>query len=195
MGKGHSGILGNEEANELAGEGALKEIFDELDLKIENKFNMTGAQLSKITQALVYEGIKEQQKQPKGRSGTDARLEITRYAAEEMFGQAPPLDETIWKAIQHQDLSRSIRGFFWRATHNAYKIGSYWSKCKDMEQRAWCYKCSQKENQPVTESLDHILLECCEPEGEIIWELAEKMWRKKMPIWPQLRKDLKMARY
>ncbi|KZP23145.1 hypothetical protein FIBSPDRAFT_952218 [Athelia psychrophila] len=89
-----TGILGNKEADKLEGEGTLREIFSELDLRIKNKFNITGGQLSKMTQAIVYQGIKENKEPPKPRTGTNSRLDITRYTVEEMFGQAP-LNEAI----------------------------------------------------------------------------------------------------
>lgn len=55
--KGHNGLHGNEQADKLAKEGANKPIADELDLSIPDDFNLQGAKLSTITQALAYKGI------------------------------------------------------------------------------------------------------------------------------------------
>lgn len=108
--KGHSGDQGNEGANTLAGEGVRAPDFSDLDLTISEKFDLTGAQLSTLTQALAYEGIREKKEAPT-RRGTIARLDITRHTVNEPFGKMPS-DRTIWKAIQHKDITRSIRTFF-----------------------------------------------------------------------------------
>lgn len=63
--KGHTGDHGNEEADRLAGEGALKEDTDVINLETDKKFNLTGAQLSKLTQAIAYRGIREKKNKPK----------------------------------------------------------------------------------------------------------------------------------
>jgi ribonuclease HI len=57
--KGHATSLGNKEADKLALEGAQKTTFDIVDLSINKKFNLTGAQLSCMSQALAYTGIRE----------------------------------------------------------------------------------------------------------------------------------------
>ena len=49
-----------ENANKLADEGSCKESYDILDLKPDHKFNLTGAQLSTMSQAVVYQGIQEE---------------------------------------------------------------------------------------------------------------------------------------
>lgn len=52
--KGHSGVPGNEGAGQLTKEGAEKDLFNKPNLEINPKFNLTGAQLSELTQALTF---------------------------------------------------------------------------------------------------------------------------------------------
>ena len=49
----------NKESDRLAREGALKEAPDDLDLEIPKEFDLQGAKLNALTQALAYRGIKE----------------------------------------------------------------------------------------------------------------------------------------
>lgn len=35
--------------------------------------------------------------------------------------------------------------------------------------------------------MDHILTSCLAPEVKIIWMLAERLWRKKMNFWPEIK--------
>lgn len=55
--KGHRGIEGNEEADHLAGEGAEESNVEDLTLDISNKWNLMGAKLGALTQALMYQDI------------------------------------------------------------------------------------------------------------------------------------------
>ncbi len=55
--KGHNGIQGNEESDRLAKEGANKLALDNLDLDIPKEFDLQGAKIATLTQALAYKGI------------------------------------------------------------------------------------------------------------------------------------------
>ena len=74
--KSSGNLRGSKEAYVLAKEGTYKETYDEPDLSIEPKFDLTGAQLSELSQALTYEGICEQ-KTLKYKRGLDMALDIT----------------------------------------------------------------------------------------------------------------------
>ena len=55
--KGYDGIEGNKQSNCLAKEGATKPIPDVLDLNIPDNFNVQGAKILTLTQAIAYKGI------------------------------------------------------------------------------------------------------------------------------------------
>ena len=55
--RGHRGILGNEESDKLAKEGANKDEADSLPLYIPKEYDLQGAKLSTLTQATAYKGI------------------------------------------------------------------------------------------------------------------------------------------
>lgn len=57
--KGHNGDHRNEESDRLAKERAEKAIPDELDLQIPTEFDIQGAKLSAMMQALAYKGIRQ----------------------------------------------------------------------------------------------------------------------------------------
>ena len=72
----------------LAKKGTTKTIQDEPDLNIDPKFNLTGAQLSELTQALAYTGICKQ-KFLKYKRGLDMMLDITQYTTEDALASHP----------------------------------------------------------------------------------------------------------
>ncbi|KNZ80733.1 Ribonuclease H1 [Termitomyces sp. J132] len=169
--KGHTAIRGNEEADKLAGIGAKKTTPDNIDLESPAGYNLPGAKLANITQALAYKGILEGL--PKTtRKGTEVHLDMTRWAAKERTGEMPT-DEVIWKALKDKDLSKQIKAFMWKAMHNGYKIGKYWENIKDLENRAICPKCR------VTETLEHILTECEASGQEVAWNFARTLHEKR----------------
>ena len=179
--KGHSGDPGNEAADRLADEGARKAEFDEIDLTIDKRFDLTGAQLSKLSQAIAYRGIRGEKPKLKLTSGAKKRLDMTRHAVKALSGRYP-IDSVMWKSVHHADFQRQIRIFLWTLMHDAYKVGDYWIlKAKNMEHFARCHLCGDDD------SMDHILTQCESPEVLTIWPLAEKLWRQKIDEWPEIR--------
>ena len=55
--KGHDGVEGNKQCDQLAKEGAANLTPADLDLNIPDNFNVQGAKISSLTQALAYKGI------------------------------------------------------------------------------------------------------------------------------------------
>ena len=168
--KSSGNLRGSKEAYALAKEGTYKETYDEPDLSIEPKFNLTRAQLSELSQALAYEGICEQ-RTLKYKRGLDMVLDIMRYAAEEAFGFLPP-DEKIWKSIHNKDLPKRFRAFLWKALHNAHKVGEHWENIPNWEHRSVCKHCKQS----VTDNLEHIFFACEVIGQKQIWQLVKAIW-------------------
>ncbi|KAG1840786.1 RnaseH-domain-containing protein [Suillus tomentosus] len=177
--KGHSGLNGNDQADTLAKEGANKTTDDHINLQIPNEFNLQGAKLSAITQALAYKGIMGKKTKPIRRATTN-NLEIIRYAIQSITGHLET-DANIWQGCRNKDIPRNIQQFIFKAIHGAHRIGEYWTNIPNFENRARCAHCNED-----TENLKHILLECPDNAQTIVWNLARKLWPSKHGQWPQL---------
>ncbi|TDL17429.1 ribonuclease H-like protein [Rickenella mellea] len=173
--KGHSGDVGNDGADREAAKGAEKETADDIDLTVPKNFVISGAKLSKMTQALLYKGIMER-KTRTIRRGTTICLDMTRYAVQEI-SKSLPTDSKIWHAIRSPDISRNIRAFLWRCMHRAQRCGEWWHNIPNYEHRADCHVCE------TTESMEHILTECNVSGQETIWNLVEFILQLKKIPW------------
>ncbi|KAF8209307.1 hypothetical protein K438DRAFT_1572011, partial [Mycena galopus ATCC 62051] len=73
--------------------------------------------------------------------------------------------------------------FLWRCLHGSLQIGKYWKHILGFEERELCPTCQ------VSESLEHILLQCTRPGQAEIWGLVEELWTKRGHTWqpPTLR--------
>jgi ribonuclease HI len=169
---------GLEGANTLASDGSNKVSYDTLDLKPDPKFNLTGAQLSTMSQALAYQGIQEGT-QSSTRFSTAINLDITRHAVKRITEHLPN-DAAIWLSMRSKDITRTIRVFLWKVMHNAHRCGDYWLKIPDFEHRDKCPVCD------IEDSMAHILTGCNAPGQKEIWLLAKGLWLTKHNVWPNV---------
>lgn len=176
--KGHAGIIGNEKADGQAGRGANDPTPTALDLNIDPDFNLTGARIASLTQALAYAGIREK-KVPQPRPKTTAMITKIQ-AAMQSEGYNTPTEPAIWRAIRHKDITRKISDFMWLTLHDAHRVGSFWLKIPNHEDRAVCPLCEELED------MEHILLKCKAKCVRTIWEEAEILWTKTGKKWPTL---------
>jgi len=136
------------------------------DRTIPSAFQVTGARLQEMTQALLYKGILEMKK-VSTRKNAAHNLGMTRGTQKEINGKEPN-DEKIWNSIRSKDLSQRARAFLWKVIHNAYKCGKYWQNIPECEYRGNCHVCDVEEN------MEHILVECKASGQEHIWNLVQE---------------------
>ncbi|TRM55262.1 hypothetical protein BD626DRAFT_372511, partial [Schizophyllum amplum] len=143
--------------------------------------SLVGARLMALSQADLYRNIRriKRAQNPYRRKRTAENLDQARWSA---FGRRGkfPRDKDIWMAMRNKAISREISQFLFKTCHGAYKIGDYWEKIPNYEQRATCGVCQ------TTETMEHILFGCHANGQETIWELAKALWERKHPEWPEL---------
>lgn len=176
--KRHSGDEGNEGSDQLAKEGAEKEAPDELNLEIPKEFDLQGAKLATLSQAIAYKGILEK-RGPYNRPATTNNLEIARIAIAE-YTQKLETNETIWRGLQKPTIRIKIRQFLYKEMHETQKIGNFWSHIPGYEERQNCTTCQ------VPESMAHILTHCRATPVRAIWNLAREHWPHENPQWPNI---------
>ena len=142
--KSHRGNQGNKESDRLTKEGANKQTPDELDLDVPDEFNVQGAKLRTITQALAYRGIMEKRQRPT-REGSEENIEEARRAIA-MINKSQETTEMIWTNLKKPVLRHRVQQFLFKAMHKAYMIGNVWNEIPDHQDRAVCTTCNKTES-------------------------------------------------
>ncbi|KZT18765.1 hypothetical protein NEOLEDRAFT_1079348 [Neolentinus lepideus HHB14362 ss-1] len=179
--KGHSGDAGNEAADALACEGAAKDVPDIVDLDVPSTFNLCGAKLSVLTQAVAYRGIRLSKP---NRAGPRTRALLNLSRMQDGINEITNTIEThsrLWLSCQSKNMRPLVPQFMFKAVQNAYKIGDFWLPIPGYETRAICPTCED-----CSDNLDHILTECETPARALIWELAADLWPAAYGPFPQL---------
>ncbi|KAJ8455311.1 hypothetical protein ONZ45_g18981 [Pleurotus djamor] len=138
--KGHQGNEMNEGADRLAGQGAQKQSPNEFIFENERKFIPEGAKISALSQKLAYNGIRERKESAKKhiRPSAARMIERIQIDVEDSTGSTPG-ENAIWRALRHKDFSKQTRFFMWMTTHEAYKIGRYWTETIQNDRRHGTY--------------------------------------------------------
>jgi ribonuclease HI len=176
--KGHSGDQGNEGSDTLAKEGAQKARPDNLDLSIPKEFDVQGAKLSTITQAIAYKGV-IRSKPPQEREAAIRNLQRTRDAVKDYCGTLET-DGAIWHSLRKKVLRTRVKQFLYKTMHNVYMIGSTWRHIPRSENRQFCAICHVEDN------MEHILTDCNTPPRRLIWDLAHQTWPHAPELWPNI---------
>ena len=176
--KGHSGIEGNEKSDQLAKDGANKRAPDELNLEIPKEFDLQGAKLATLTQAIAYKGILER-RGPYTRPATANNLELARDAIAR-YTQKLETNKTIWRGLQKLTIRVKVRQFLYKAMHETQKIGHFWTHIPGYEERQNCATCN------APESMSHILIHCRARPTYTIWKLTKDHWPQENPRWPEI---------
>jgi len=176
--KGHNGNLGNEESDKLAKEEANKDAHDIITLQIPKDFDLQGAKLATITQAIAYRGILEQQAKL-SRPSTTQNLELTREALK-AFQNTSETDETLWQNLRKRTIRTRVQQFLYKAMHKTPMIGEIWFNIPGYGERGICGICN------LTESMSHILTTCEADPVKQIWDLAKNMWPHNPSQWPEI---------
>jgi hypothetical protein len=176
--KGHNGDHGNEESDRLAREGANKATPDDLNLQTPTEFNVQGAKLSAMTQALAYKGTRKE-KTEKTPPTMPNLLQKIRDAILIFSGQSET-DATIWRSFRNPVIRTRVRQFIYKSVHQALMVGEVWSHIPNYEYREYCPTCNS------TESMEHILTQCDARSNQIIWALAKETWPYRDKPWPNI---------
>jgi ribonuclease HI len=167
--KGHAGIKGNEEADKLAAQGAQKETtLPAIDLRIPEHTMASGAMLTKATQSMIYQHLKERRSIE--RQATQRALSRVEEEDKDIFGLTPTAN-AIWRSMRHRDISKKARDFLWKHAHGIFRLGSFWNNIPGLEERGTFPLCQNQE------TFQHIIQECSSTERKTVWKAANRLWK------------------
>ncbi|KIM60406.1 hypothetical protein SCLCIDRAFT_59251, partial [Scleroderma citrinum Foug A] len=87
----------------------------------------------------------------------------------------------IWKGCRNVDIQQPVQAFLYNTINCTLRIGEFWSNIPTFKHRTRCSSCDH-----AIESLEHILLECCNPTMVLVWSLTSQFWSSSTGQWPEL---------
>ncbi|KAI4517376.1 hypothetical protein K525DRAFT_182168, partial [Schizophyllum commune Loenen D] len=172
---------GMKKATDLARQASLQRAESRERGATSPRVSLPGARLMALSQADLYKNIRriKTSEKPYQRKKTKENLDIARWSAFERTKKFPR-DRDIWMAMRNKAISREVTQFLYKTCHGAYKIGDYWEKIPNFEQRGTCPVCQ------TTESMEHILFGCVAKGQDVVWRLTRTLWENKHTDWPTL---------
>ena len=149
-----------------------------MSLDIPKDYDLQGAKLATLTQAVAYKGIQLQATTPP-RPTTNRNLETIRQSIQAYQGSLET-DKTIWNSLRKRTIRTRVQQFLFKALHNTPMVGAVWFHIQGFESRGECRPCA------TTESMEHILVGCTQGATETIWRLAKESWDHERYKWPTI---------
>jgi ribonuclease HI/exonuclease III len=169
--KGHSDDQGNAKADQLAAKGAEKGKEYKLKLKVPERFQVRGARLQSLTQALAYRLVLRHARRNPDAIITDSThnaLEDAQDEVERTTSRRPTTRE-IWEKIQSDGIQNKAADFIWKILHRRLKCGPFFANIPKLRDRQYCY-CGS------VEYIDHILLHCDKSGVRSMWNEVAAIW-------------------
>ncbi|TFY52956.1 hypothetical protein EVJ58_g9721 [Rhodofomes roseus] len=146
--------------------------------RIDPAFNLTGAKISTLTQAIAYKGARSKvapQDRPQTKKTMDGIMEHL-----ERHGDFDVPEAQIWRSLRNRNIHKKVTDFLWKTLHSAHRIGPFWRRIEGYEDRAICASCG------VTETMEHIMIHCKAKGRQEVWKLTSALWARKQRRWPTL---------
>ncbi|KAJ6492111.1 hypothetical protein C8R45DRAFT_1053084 [Mycena sanguinolenta] len=152
----------------MSTETALQNI--KIDTEIDCMFELSGILLARGSQILFTKIIRKLEPKPI-RKSTFVNLDRICCSIQEASNYTPS-DSMTWKSIRSE--------FYWKCIHNTFRVGDFWLHVEALSIRAEFQTCR------VTDTFEHIALECTTPGQSLVWSLTQQLWLKKYQQWPTL---------
>jgi hypothetical protein len=153
-----------------------------VNLTIHPNWKLPGAQLSEMTQHIMYLGIRTltfpQRKHMQGNTSMEKtyhkNINMIKEELKSLTGKSTP-EEKIWtRCTCSSNATKEQNIWMWKAIHNYFWVGRRWLHIPGYEERATCQYCEE------TESMEHILTKCQKPGQDDVWKLARNFLSQKM---------------
>ncbi|KAG8977249.1 hypothetical protein FRC05_002249 [Tulasnella sp. 425] len=162
--KAHSGIEGNERADELAKAGAESTNDDFPSLEVPVEWTLNGARLQSLSFHDAYQWVRAERPEPKATRAPE-NLKRIQETLETEHG-IRTTGARIWLDLRRPAIRREISDFLWTMIHGRSQCGSMFRNWgPEWEELQFC-TCG------AVETMEHLLTQC----GDALWRI--RLWNK-----------------
>jgi len=187
--KGHEDNYGNNRADALANAGRENDSLmrtDEEKWIDDHPALQDGARLQALDARHTYDALIRRHMKRITPILHQEKLDKAKDKVEEATGLRPT-NEKLLKGFRTLGVPLRLKDHMRNMLIGKIKCGSYWSKIPGYTDRAYCSFCKKKKAVEITESEQHMWLDCENNGQSLAWETARKIWIKTTDrTWPTI---------